>query len=149
MSNFSLSQKYDEETVTYQPVVDEGFGLFDFANSLSNNIPEFTLVGWKYQEEDLADNNDDPFALTFDQFLNLHLDQAVKMQKKAYDLCKDVLFDAWKKGFRQVVICDKKIIYRNTSNEDISTEIVEQLAKQHNKACYVFSSPDMVEECCV
>jgi hypothetical protein len=151
MSNFSLIRKYEEESVTYQPVVDEGFGLFDFATSsrLSTNIVELTLVGWEYQEEDLAGVNDDPFALTLDEFLNLPLDKAERMQEKAYDLCKSLLQDAWKKGLRQVVICDKKIIYSTVSREDISNDLVERLAKQHNKACYVFSAPDMVEECCV
>jgi hypothetical protein len=111
---------------------------------------EFTLVGWEYQEEDLGCINDDPFALTFDEFLSLPLKKAEKLQKKAYEICKSQLQDAWKRGLRQVVvICDKKIIYNNTSSQDISSEIVEKLVKQYNKACYVFSSPDMVEEYCV
>lgn len=145
MSNFSLMEKYEEQGMTYQPVV-EGFGLLDIESSTrpSVNAEQFTLVGWEYQQDDL-----DPFAITLDQFLSLPLEEAEKLQKKAYEICRSHLQDAWKKGVRQVVICDNKIIYGNTSSEDISTEIVEKLAREYNKACYVFSSPDMVEEYCV
>jgi hypothetical protein len=151
MSNFLLIKKYDPEDVKFQPVVDMGFGLFEFTtiNRLYTDTVELELIGWKYEEEHLTGVNDDPFALTLDQFLSLPLDKAERMQEKAYDLCKSRLHDAWKKGLRQVVVCDNNIIYSTPSREDISNDLVERLAKQHSKACYVFSAPDMAEEGCV
>lgn len=117
------------------------------ADTTITNITDTTqidLVGWKYQ-----DIVDDPFALTLDEFLKLSLKEAREMQKKAFDLCKRLIEESWKKGARQVVVCDRRIIYETTSNDDIPNELVEQLAKKHNKACYVFSAPDMVEDMCI
>ena len=89
-----------------------------------------------------------PFDLTLNEFLKLPLDVAQEVYTKAFGLSKSMLSEAWKKGIKQVIVCDKKIVHESKSNEDIPSELVGQLAKQYNKACYVFSSPDVVEECC-
>ena len=97
------------------------------------------LLGWKYEIVS------DPFSLTLNEFLSLTLEKAQEMHSEAYKQCKRLLEEAWKKGIKQVIICNKEIIYESKETYDIANEIVEQLAKQHNKACYAFSSPDMVE----
>jgi hypothetical protein len=40
----------------------------------------------------------------------------------------------------------RKIIYETKALDDIPNEVVMALAKERNRACYVFSAPDIVEE---
>jgi len=87
-----------------------------------------------------------PFSLSLREFRSLELDEAKELLRRVYGLCKDLLEEAWKKGFRQVVICDGKVIFESKDIEDIPNETVERLAKEYDKACYVFSAPDAVEE---
>lgn len=86
-----------------------------------------------------------PFALSFREFVSLELNESEELLRKVHDSCKDLLQEAWENGSRQAVICDGKIVFQTTDIDEIS-EKVEQLAKKYNKACYVFSAPDIVEE---
>ena len=88
----------------------------------------------------------DPFNLSFDEFTSLSLEEASDLLTQVYELCKNLLREAWKKGARQVVICKGEIVYESEKLEDISNEVIEQLGKKNNKACYVFSAPDEIEE---
>jgi len=87
-----------------------------------------------------------PFSLSLREFRSLELDEVKKLLRRVYDLCEDLLEEAWENGFRQIVICDGKVIFESKDIEDIPNETIEQLAKEHDKACYVFSAPDVVEE---
>jgi len=88
----------------------------------------------------------DPFSLSFKEFVNLELNESEELLKKVYNSCKDLLEEAWKNGFRHAIICDGEIIHKTADIDDISEETVERLAEEHDKACYVFSAPDVVEE---
>ncbi|MFQ5821801.1 MAG: hypothetical protein ACE5I5_17580 [Candidatus Heimdallarchaeota archaeon] len=88
----------------------------------------------------------DPFSLSLREFLSLGLDETKDILTRVYDLCKDLLEEAWKRGIRQAVICNGDIVFESTDIEDIPNETIEQIAKKYNKACYVFSAPDEVEE---
>jgi hypothetical protein len=87
-----------------------------------------------------------PFDLSFEEFQNLSLNESEELVKIVYELCKDLIRDAWVSGYRQIVICDRKIIYQTLDDEPIAVEKIKKLAKEHDKACYVFSAPDIVEE---
>ncbi|MFI5405341.1 MAG: hypothetical protein ACHQ1D_02380 [Nitrososphaerales archaeon] len=88
-----------------------------------------------------------PFELSFNEFSTLHYAEMMKLQDEAYKSCNTLLADAWARGKRQVIICDKRIVYETESDADLPNSFVEQIARQHDKACYVFVSPDIVEEC--
>jgi hypothetical protein len=88
----------------------------------------------------------DPFDLSFKEFQELSPNESEELVKMAYELCKDLIKDAWASGYRQVVICDRKIILKTLDDDPITVDKIEGLAKEHDKACYVFSAPDVVEE---
>ena len=88
----------------------------------------------------------DPFSLSFRDFVNLRLNEAEELLKGVYNSCKNLLEKAWKSGFRHVIICDGKIVYETSDIEDISDDVVKRVGEKYNKACYVFSAPDVVEE---
>lgn len=87
-----------------------------------------------------------PFDITLSEFNTLSLHDVKELQTIAYEMCKDLIEQAWKEGLRQLILCDGKIIYETRDIHDISNELVEGIAKEWNKACYIFSSPDMVED---
>lgn len=87
-----------------------------------------------------------PFDIALSEFNALALYDAKELQRTAYEMCRDLIEQAWKEGLHQLIICDGKIIYKTTDIHDISNELVERIAKEQNKACYVFSSPDSVED---
>ncbi|MCW3984880.1 MAG: hypothetical protein NWE91_00465 [Candidatus Bathyarchaeota archaeon] len=88
----------------------------------------------------------DPFSLSFTEFINLELNETEELLKRVYDSCKYLLEKAWKEGTQQVMICDGKIILRSKEIDGISSEDIERVAKEKDKACYAFSAPDVVEE---
>ena len=87
-----------------------------------------------------------PFTLSFKEFVNLDLNESEELLKKVYDSFKDLLEEAWESGSRHAVICDGEIIFKTTDADDMLDDEVERLAKKYNKACYVFSAPDVIEE---
>jgi len=89
----------------------------------------------------------DPFSLSFGEYSRLTYKEATELQDEVYKVSSQVLEDAWKRGKKQVVICDRdKIIYETESIEDIPNDKIMELAKKYDKACYVFSTSEMVEE---
>jgi len=105
-------------------------------NTLTSDIPS---IRWEL----ISAKN--PFALSFEDFINLGLIESEELLKIVHDSCKDLLKEAWRNGYRQAVICNRKIVFQTTKTDDISDE-VERLAKKYDKACYVFSAPDVIEE---
>ena len=105
-------------------------------------IPEITVspVNWRYPAPQ------DPFNLSFTEYSRLTYREALELQNEVYRVFSNLLKDAWRSGKRQVVICDGKIIYETESLEDIPNDKIMELAKNSDKACYVFSAPDIVEE---
>ena len=108
--------------------------------SKTSAFPIPSIQNWKFVLPQ------DPFSISLTDFLSLGLDEANDILTRVYDLCKDVLEEAWKRGIRQAVICDGDIVFKSTDVDDIPNETIEQIAKKYNKACYVFSAPDEVEE---
>jgi hypothetical protein len=88
----------------------------------------------------------DPFDISFAEFQELSLVEIEELIKMVYETCKNIINDAWASGYLQIAICDKKIIFQTQDAKPITADFVKQLAKEHNKACYVFSAPDTVEE---
>jgi hypothetical protein len=107
---------------------------------INNHFVDASFLGWELIP------SKDPFNLSFAEFQILSLNESEELIKIVFELCKDLINDAWTNGYRQIIICDKKIIFRTELNEPISAKKVEELAKKQNKACYVFSAPDTVEE---
>lgn len=101
---------------------------------------DLTHFGWEL----LPTRN--PFDLSFSEFLRLSPDESEEMLKKANDLCKSLIQDAWSNGYRQVILCKNEVIFKTHDDEPVSASKVKQLAKKRNSACYVFSAPDIVEE---
>lgn len=134
MNSFTYVGLNEDESFTDNIRIEDKT-TFNITNTVS-------LIGWRYKEMKY-----DPFDLTLNDFLRLSLDDATEMQKRAFELSKNLLEETWKKGIRQAVICDKKIIHETKNLDDIPNEFVEKLARSKNKACYVFSSPDLVEDC--
>lgn len=113
------------------------------ANSLSEKQQEGMITPVPPIDWELIPSRN-PFSLSFEDFINLELDEANELLEKVHELCKDLLQSAWKKGVREVVICDGKIVFE--SIDEITEETVTQLGKKYDKACYVFSAPDVIEE---
>jgi len=88
----------------------------------------------------------DPFSLSYTEFINLELNETEELLKRVYDLCKNKLEEAWKEGTQQVMICEGEIVLRSKEIDGISSEDIKRIAKEKDKACYVFSAPDFVEE---
>jgi hypothetical protein len=134
---------------------DESFSRYFFRLKDNNLIPQNTLI----KQQLLSSTHTiysilnsvyppprNPFDISLSEFNNLALEDAKELQIIAYEMCKDLIERAWKEGFSQLIICDRKIVYESRDIHDIPNEIVERIAKEHNKACYVFSSPDRVED---
>ena len=88
----------------------------------------------------------DPFDLSFARFEKLNPNESEELLKKAHELCIKLIKDAWSSGYRQIVLCNKKIVFKSSNEEAITGDVIKRLAKKYNKACYVFSAPDVVEE---
>jgi len=112
------------------------------ANQQETGQPSFDMTHFEWE---LLPTRD-PFDLSFNEFLRLSPDESEEMLRKANNLCESLIQDAWSNGYRQVILCKSKIIFKTCDEEPISANKVEQLAKKYNSACYVFSAPDIVEE---
>ena len=88
----------------------------------------------------------DPFALSFKEFISLELDESEELLGKVYDLCRNLLEEAWKRGAKQAVVCDGELVLESRDIDGISNQDIERLAKERDKACYVFTAPDVIEE---
>jgi hypothetical protein len=124
------------------PKTEYGFGTFlsQKQTKTSKSSIDLRFLRWELMP------SKNPFDLSFEEFQGLNLNESEELVKTVYELCKDLIRDAWASGYRQVVICDRKIIYKTLEDEPITVEKIKELAKKHNKACYVFSAPDIVEE---
>lgn len=99
-----------------------------------------TVVNWAYPLPK------DPFSLSFREYSRLTYKEALELQDEVYRVSSQVIEDAWKRGKRQVVICDRKIILETESIEDIPNDKIMELVRKYGKACYIFSTSEMVEE---
>lgn len=99
-----------------------------------------TVISWVYQ------SSQEPFSLSFAEYSRLTYREASELQNEVYKVSSQDIEDAWKRGKRQIVICDGKIVYETESLEDIPNDKIMELAKKYDKACYVFSNSEMVEE---
>ena len=133
-------------SITFQDQINEStsVGIVGGFRPLSATPFEQKMIGWKllsWTQEPISD----PFELSLKEFLALDYGEALNLQNEAYRRCSRLLEDAWKRGVRQAVVCEGKIVFESRDEEDIPNETVERLAKEYNKACYVFSAPDIVE----
>jgi hypothetical protein len=88
----------------------------------------------------------DPFSISFDQFLKLDYRQSRALQAIVSEKFGPTLEHLWKSGVRQAVVCGNQIVMKTASFEDVPPEEAMKLAKQFDRACFVFSAPDLVEE---
>jgi hypothetical protein len=88
----------------------------------------------------------DPFSLSYEQFVNLELNEAEDLIKTVYDSCRSLIEKTWKEGYRHAVICGGKIVHKTADVKDLPEELVKKLGKKYDKACFVFSAPDIVED---
>jgi len=100
----------------------------------------FSVISWVYTP------TQDPFSLSFAEYSRLSYREALELQNEVCKAKSNLLNDAWRRGKRQIVICDGKIVYETESLEDIPNDKIMELAKTYDKACFVFSAPDIVEE---
>ena len=100
----------------------------------------FSVISWVYAP------TQDPFSLSFAEFSRLSYREALELQNEVCKSKSNLLNDAWRRGKRQIVICDGKIVYETESLEDIPNDKIMELAKTYDKACYVFCASDIVEE---
>lgn len=98
------------------------------------------IVSWQYPLPK------DPFSLSFEEYSRLTYKEASELQDEVYRVSSQDIEGAWKRGKRQIVICNGKIVYETESLEDIPNEKIDKLARKYDKACYVFSTSEMVEE---
>lgn len=92
------------------------------------------VICWVYPD------TKDPFSLSFLEYSQLTDNETLELHEEVYRLSLQDIEDAWKRGKRQVVICDGKIVYETEDLEDIPNDKIMELAKKHDKACYVFSN---------
>ena len=88
----------------------------------------------------------DPFSLSFLEYSRLTYMEALELHDEVYRVSSQDIEDAWERGKIQVVICDGNIIEETESIEDIPNDKIMELAKKYDKACYVFSNSEMIEE---
>lgn len=98
------------------------------------------VISWVYPAPQ------DPFSLSFSEYSRLNYMAALELQDAVYRASSQDIEGAWKRGKIQVVICNGKIVYETESLEDIPNDKIMELAKKYDKACYVFSNSDMIEE---
>ena len=88
----------------------------------------------------------DPFTMTFDQFVNLDYWNSRGLQEIVSKRFNSELRNLWKSGLRQALVCGDKIVLTTKSVEDIPNETALNIAKQMDRACFIFCAPDLVEE---
>ena len=88
----------------------------------------------------------DPFSMSLSEYLSTDLQEAKGLIKQVYEIIKEELDIAWSEGYRNVIISNGKIVYKDKELKDISSKRVEEISKELNKACFVFSAPDIIEE---
>jgi len=110
-------------------------------------IPEMLrMEGTVYQEMLSTLGPLDPFTIPLSEFMRLDYRRVADLLKEVGMSCSELIQDAWRRGMRQVVICDGRIVYETRNLEDIPNETIEMLQREHDKPCYTFSAPDIVEE---
>ncbi len=116
------------------------------AGAISSNIQmkeeptrRILLTGWHYEVLD-------PFGISLGEFLSLGLQETGRLHEEAGKRCKSLLHEAWKRGMKQVIICNEKVVYETDENEILSTRVKEE-AEKRIMPCYAFSAPDQIEEC--
>jgi hypothetical protein len=88
----------------------------------------------------------DPFTIDYNQFSKLDYQQTRQMQTVVSDKFAPTLRELWKSGVRQVVVCGDRIVLKTASMDDLPNEVALNLAKQFDRACFIFCAPDVVEE---
>jgi len=136
MSSLDTVQK-SVPMIGFPSIAEPVIPILTNAQSIQEIIP---VIRWVYPPPQ------DPFSLSFGEYSRLTYKEALELQDEVYRACSQVIEDAWKRGKRQVVICDRKIVYETESIEDIPNDEIMELAKKNDKACYVFSTSEMVEE---
>jgi hypothetical protein len=109
-------------------------------------LPQSEIGDFIYVDKWKLTNVLDPFTIPFDQFFNLDYTDASRLQDSVYQKLSAKLQSYWKRGVRQVVVCGEEIVYETESVTDITNEKALSYGKQYNKAVYVFTAPDLVEE---
>ena len=93
-----------------------------------------------------ADTGTNPFDIPLNEFLSMDVERVRELHMEVYRRCREVIEDAFRRGMRQVVICDGKIVYETRDLIDIPPEKIRELIERHKKPCYVFVAEDFVEE---
>ncbi|MDV3244468.1 MAG: hypothetical protein LYZ66_04745 [Nitrososphaerales archaeon] len=111
------------------------------SNKLEGQIGSVGVAigGWRYEPPK-------PFDISLAEFRRLSYEVVASLQKEVRRLCSRQIEDAWKRGMRQVVIVNNKVIFETKDIEDIPNEKIRALAEEHRKPCYTFTAPDLVEE---
>lgn len=144
MSSFhTVQDEIRELTRGPVPIISFPTNTGPFIPLLTNAQPiqgMIKIVGWQYPPPK------DPFSLSFEEYSRLTYGEASELQNEVHRRYSDKIDDAWRRGKKQIVICDGKIVCETDSLDDIPNDKIMKLAKKYNNACYVFSTSEMVEE---
>lgn len=86
-----------------------------------------------------------PFRITAGVYNSMTSSEVNSLYDEVYKMFKKTLKAKWEKGMKQVVICNGEVAFETDNEEDIISNIVEDISKRHNRACYTFSAPDIIE----
>ncbi len=140
MSEFVI-RKEEQPFLILEPVTCVATGI-----SIPSDKPEGQMGllgmqsgGWQYEPPN-------PFGISLAEFRRLRYERITSLRKEVRRLCSEQIENAWKRGKRQVVVADGKIIFETEELEDMPNEKIHALAEEHRKPCYAFVAPDFVEE---
>jgi len=86
-----------------------------------------------------------PFRITAGAYLGMTSIEVNKLHDEVHKMFKKKLEAKWVAGIKQVVICDGEVAFETDDEETIISDVVDDIAKRHNRACYTFSAPDLID----
>lgn len=88
----------------------------------------------------------DPFSVSLSAFLRMSAGMTRKLQAQVGATYAKLLKKEWGDGVKQLVICDGEVVYRTNDEEEILSETIDEEARNHDKPCYAFAAPAVIEE---
>lgn len=88
----------------------------------------------------------DPFSLTYSEFEQIPHEDALALQREVFRLCRNRIRAAFSQGAKEIVLCRGEVVFETDTLGELRADLVRSLARERNRACYVFSAGDPVEE---
>jgi hypothetical protein len=86
-----------------------------------------------------------PFRITAGEYISMTRGETGQLHSEVYKLFRKILEAKWAKGLKQVIICDGEVEFETEDEEMLLSDVIHDIAQKHNRACYVFSAPAMID----